>query len=189
MNGRERLNAVLRKQAKGRLSWTTLVDNATVSLLPEELRGNGGIDFYKHLGCDIFLLSGWNTPFKFKSPEHRWPGNVEESRQQEGTTTTITWRTPKGILTRIREGSHPIKYPVDSIEALRIYREMWEGASFVAHDDTDVLAGLDRLIGENGVVTNTVRHDVCRAWGNVFVPTPPMAARWRGETIPLKKSR
>jgi hypothetical protein len=56
MTGRERLNAVLRKQVKDRLPWTTLVDNATLALLPEGLRGNGGIDFYKHLGCDIFLL-------------------------------------------------------------------------------------------------------------------------------------
>jgi hypothetical protein len=60
MTGRERLNAVLQKQAKDRLPWTTLVDNATLSLLPEELRCNGGIDFYKHLDCDIFLLNGWN---------------------------------------------------------------------------------------------------------------------------------
>ena len=31
MNGRERLNAVLHKQPTDRLSWTTLVDNVTLS--------------------------------------------------------------------------------------------------------------------------------------------------------------
>ena len=41
MTGRERLNAVLRKQPKDRLPWTTIVDNATLALLPEALRENG----------------------------------------------------------------------------------------------------------------------------------------------------
>jgi hypothetical protein len=40
-----------------------------------------GIDFYKHLGCDIFLLNGWNTPHPFRSPEHRRaPGAVNHLR-------------------------------------------------------------------------------------------------------------
>lgn len=162
MTGRERLNAVLRKQPKDRLAWTTLVDNATLTLLPEDLRGNGGIDFYRHLGCDIFLLNGWNTPYHFKSPEHRWSDDVEVTRRQEGVRNTVQWRTPKGVLTAISQGSHPIKYPIDSLEALHVYREMWEGASFVAHDDADTLAALNALIGEDGVVT--------RFWGPSTIP-------------------
>lgn len=162
MTGRERLNAVLRKQSKDRLPWTTLVDDATISLLPEEQRGNGGIDFYKHLGCDIFLLNGWNTPYTFRSPEHRWPEELKVVEQHEGRRTTILWKMPKGVLTGIFEGSHPVKYPVDSLTALHIYREMWEGASFVAHDDSGTLARLDSLIGEHGVVT--------RFWGPSTIP-------------------
>ncbi len=162
MTGRKRLNAVLRKQAKNRLPWTTLVDNATVSLLPESLRGNGGIDFYKHLGCDIFLPNGWNTQHGFKSPEHRWSDDVEVTKQQENGRNTVQYRTPKGVLTAESQGSHPVKYLVDSIEALHIYREMWEGASFVAHNDADTLTSLDSLIGEDGVVT--------RFWGPSTIP-------------------
>lgn len=162
MTGRERLNAVLRRQPKDRLPWTTLVDGATLSLVPEEQRGNGGIDFYKHIGCDIFLLNGWNTPYAFRSPEHRWPAEVEIVRQQEGRRTTIQHRTPKGNLTRFIERGHPTKYPVDSLSALKIYREMWEGASFVAHDDSDTLVRLNSLIGEHGVVT--------RFWGPSTIP-------------------
>ena len=162
MTGRERLSAVLRKQSKDRLPWTTLVDNATLALLPEELRGNGGIDFYKHLGCDIFLLNGWNTPHNFRSPEHRWPATVEVVEQRAGRRVTILWKTPKGVLTGIFEGPHPVKYPVDSLAAVQLYREMWEGSSFVAHDDSGVLASLDNLIGEHGVVT--------RFWGPSTIP-------------------
>lgn len=87
MTGRERLNAVLRKRQKDRLSWTTLVDGATLSLLPEERRGNGGVDFYKHLGCDIFMLNGWNTPYALQSPEHRWSSEVEITEAHEGRKT------------------------------------------------------------------------------------------------------
>ena len=162
MTGRERLNAVLRKQPTDRLSWTTLVDEDTLALVPAALRGNGGIDFYKHLGCDIFLLNGWNLPDTFQSPEHRWPANVKVVEQSEGQRKTIRWQTPTGVLTAIYEAGHPVKYPVDSLAAVQIYRAMWEGASFVAHDDTAVLAGLDRVIGDQGVVT--------RFWGPSTIP-------------------
>ena len=162
MTGRERLSAVLRKQPKDRLAWTTLVDNATLTLVPEDLRGHGGIDFYRHLGCDIFLLNGWNTPHRFRSPEHCWAGDVEVTRRRNGVRNTVEWRTPKGVLTAISQGSHPIKYPVDSLEALHVYREMWEGVAFVAHDDADTLAALNTLIGEDGVVT--------RFWGPSTIP-------------------
>lgn len=162
MTGRERLNAVLRKQPKDRLPWTTLVDDASLALLPQELRGNGGIDFYKHLGCDIFLLNGWNTPHTFRSPEHRWPDEVEISTRQEGDKRTVCWKTPQGVLTGIWKGHHPVKYPVDSLKALHIYRRMWESSSFVIQDDADALASLEKLIGEQGVVT--------RFWGPSTIP-------------------
>lgn len=162
MTGRERFNAVLRKQPTDRLPWTTLVDDATLSLVPEALRGNGGIDFYKHLGCDVFLLNGWNTPHTFRSPEHRWPEALEVVKQHEGRRTTTRWKMPQGVLTGICEASHPVKYPVDSLAALQIYREMWEGSSFVAHDDAGTLACLDRMIGDHGVVT--------RFWGPTTIP-------------------
>ena len=162
MTGRERLNAVLRKQPKDRLPWTTIVDDASLGLLPAEQCGNGGIDFYKQLGCDIFLLNGWNTPHNFGSPEHRWSATVEVVEHRDGDRTTIFYKTPQGVLTAIFEKWHPVKYPVDSLEAVQIYREMWEGSSFVAHDDSAVLASVDNLIGDHGVVT--------RFWGPSTIP-------------------
>lgn len=162
MTGRERLNAVLRKQPKDRLPWTTLVDENTLALAPESLRGNGGIDFYKHLGCDIFLLNGWGTPHELRSPELHWPDTVKVVTLREGNRTTFRWETPKGHLTGIFEGAHPVKFPVDSLEALRLYRDIWEEVTFTAPDDTLALGALDRLIGELGVVT--------RFWGPSTIP-------------------
>ncbi len=162
MTGRERLRAILRKQPKDRLAWTTLVDNNTLALLPEHLRGNGGIDFYRFLGCDIFLLNGWNTPHDLRSPVHQWPESVAVSYEQEGARVTTRWRTPHGELTGITQNGHPIKYPVDSIDAVRIYTAMWEGVTFHPYHDHPALAALDELIGEYGVVT--------RFWGPSTIP-------------------
>jgi len=162
VTGRERLTAVLRKQPKDRLPWTTLVDNATLGGLPETLRGNWGIDFYRHLGCDVFLLNGWGTPHSFRSPELRWPNDVRVCREQDGGRTVTQWETPLGTLTGVRDRGHPVKYPVDSLEAVRIFRQMWEGASFVEHDDSPVLAALNTLVGDDGVVT--------RFWGPSTIP-------------------
>ena len=84
MNGRERLNAILGKRPADRFSWTTLVDNPTLSGFPEELRGNGGIDFYRHIGCDMFMLNGWNTPYNLRSPSFRWGASCREEGRLEG---------------------------------------------------------------------------------------------------------
>jgi uroporphyrinogen-III decarboxylase len=60
------------------------------------------------------------------------------------------------------QSGHPIKYPVDSLEAVRIYREMWEGATFKGYDDTATLKAINTLIDDDGVVT--------RFWGPSAIP-------------------
>ncbi len=162
MNGRARLSAVLKKQPTDRLPWTTLVDDTSLDRFPPELRGRGGLDFYHHLGCDVFLLDGWNQPVSFRSPELYWAPDVRTEERWEGQIYTSTWHTPRASLTFVRERGHPRKYPVDSLEALHVYREMWEGAHFEACDETGTLATLDELVGEDGVVT--------RFWGPTTIP-------------------
>jgi hypothetical protein len=162
MTGRERLNAIVHREPVDKLSWTTLIDAATLAGLPERLRENGGIEFYRHIGCDIFLLNGWGTTRKFRAPELRWAADVEESVRVENDQLIREWRTPRGVLTTVSRSGHPLKYPVDSLKSLRIYREMWESAHFGAHDDEPVLAGINSLIGDDGIVT--------RFWGPSAIP-------------------
>jgi len=162
MTGRERMNALLHQQSVDRLPWTTLVDGNTLNLLPEELRGNGGIDFYKYLGCDILLLDGWGTPHAFRGPERRWAEGVAEEWKSEGEVATRELRTPAGTLTSVFRRGHPVKYPVDSLEALHLYRELWEGTRFINYDDYPTLAAIDGLIGDAGIVT--------RFWGPSTIP-------------------
>ncbi len=164
MTGRERLNAVLHRRPTDRLPWTTLVDGASLSRQPAALRGNAGVDFYRHLGCDIFMLNGWGSANHFRSPRLRWSDGVEVVAGSEAGCRTQEWRTPKGVLKKLNRGGHPVKYPVDSVAAVRLYREMWEGASFDADWDADraALDALDKLIGGDGVVT--------RFWGPSTIP-------------------
>ena len=162
MTGKERMQAVLRKQPTDRLPWTTLVDNNTLDRLPPELRGNCGLDFYRHLGCDIFLLESWNTPHGFRSPALHWtPGTTVDSRK-EGTRNITTCQTPKGTLTAIHDRGHPVKYPVDSIEAVQVYRGMWEGARFTGQEERATFASIESLLGPDGVMT--------RFWGPSTIP-------------------
>lgn len=162
MTGRQRLGAVLAKKPTEGLPWTIVVDDTTLSAFPEELRRNYGIDFCRHIGCDIFLLNGWNTPYEFQSPQLCWAEGVKFASREENGKSIQEWKTPRGILTAVYQGSHPAKYPVNSIEAVKIYREMWEGARYVERDDAAALAALDALIGDDGVVT--------RFWGTSPVP-------------------
>jgi hypothetical protein len=162
MNGRERLSAVLCKQPTDRMAWTALVTQHSLDLLPESLRRDAGIGFYRYLGCDIFLLNGHNTPYKFRSPQLQWGHDVTTEERWEGRRYFVTWHTRDSDLTSIRDRGHPVKFPVDSIEAVRSYRAMWENASYICHDDDDVLASLDAILGDDGVVT--------RFWGPSTIP-------------------
>ncbi len=162
MTGRERLEAILKKKPADRIAWTALIDNTSLDHFPVELRGNNGLDFYRHIGCDIFLLNGWGTPFQFSSPEFRWGPEVTDETRNDGEQVVTTWATPRGKLTYVTERGHPRKYPVDSIEAVRVFRAMWENAKFKKHDDAAALASINKIIGDDGVVT--------RFWGPSTIP-------------------
>ncbi len=97
MTPRERIKAILNKKPHDCLSWTALVDSNSLDFFPEHLRGNFGIDFYKSIGCDIFLLNGWNTPFTFRSPELKWGEGISQSIFQENGGTVKKIVTPYGI--------------------------------------------------------------------------------------------
>lgn len=162
MTGRQRLTSIINKIPADGLSWTTIVDDATLALFPEELRGNGGIDFYKQIGCDIFLLNGWNTPYSFRSPQLQWPEYVKVETVHENSMTEYSWHTPKQTLSAVYKKGHPVTYPVTSLETVRIYREMWEGATFTGCDDTETFDTLNDLVGDSGVIT--------RFWGPSTIP-------------------
>jgi hypothetical protein len=141
------------------------VDGNTLSRLPGEMNQMNMLDFCRHLGADIFLLDGWGTQHAFRSPELRWPGFIKQTESTDPRNSDILvrkWTAPKGELVGIFNRGHPVKYSVDSIHAIRLYREMWEGATYLAHDDSKTLMALEALVGNDGVVT--------RFWGPSAIP-------------------
>lgn len=162
MTGRERITAILNKQPVDRLAWTTLVDGPTLSVLPAEMQGMSGIDFYRYIGCDIFLLNCWGMQLGFSSPAFAWPREVTVNSRQDNGKAIHELQTPEGRLTSIYRGAHPIKYPVTSLEEINLYRRIWENAQFTPQDDSQVYESINAIIGEDGITT--------RFWGPSTIP-------------------
>jgi len=162
MTGRERLMAICHKQPADRLAWTILVDDATVSHLPVNLQGRHGMDFCQHLGCDVFLLNGWNTPITFASPRLDWGPGVEEYSRTEGNLRIQELVTPYGTLTMQTEHDHPVRHWVTSVDEVRLFQRVWEQAKFVVADDAVPHQRLTDLIGNQGIYT--------RYWGPSTIP-------------------
>jgi len=162
MTGRERITGILNKQRVKGLAWTTLADGRTLNNLPTEMQGMSGIDFYRYIGCDIFLLNGWGVETSFSSPTFVWSEDVTVSSRIDDGRTIRELQTKKGTLRAIYKGSHPIKYPVTSLKEVNLYRQMWEGAQFLPRNDSQAYERINAIIGEDGVVT--------RFWGPSTIP-------------------
>jgi hypothetical protein len=162
MTGRERLLAICRHQKPDRLSWTTLVDQHTLAVLPPELQGRGGLDLYRHLGCDTFLLDGWGTAHAFASPALVWGDKVQERWYAEGDRSSRELTCAAGTLRAEFSRSHPVRFLVNNLDEVKLYREMWEEARFEARDDTLSHQRLTEELGDDGIYT--------RFWGPSAIP-------------------
>jgi len=163
MSPKQRITSILNKKPHDCLSWTVLIDNNTLDLLPDRLKGNYGIDFYRYIKCDILLLNGWNTPYVFRSPELHWSKEVTVETFEENEKVIRKIKTKDGDLTSIYgKNGHPLKYMIDSRKAIKIYTSLWKEANFVGYDDSETLKKLENLVGEDGVIT--------RFWGPSTIP-------------------
>jgi hypothetical protein len=162
MTGRERLNVVLTKRPTDRMSWSALVCDATLNQLSADLRGHHGLDFYRHIGCDVLLLDGWGTPHNFSSPYLDWGPGVKILQRTEGDARITETNGPQGKLSSIFRRGHPVKPLVASLEEIEIYTAFWKQARYHRSDDTAVLTAIETLIGDQGVMT--------RFWGPSTIP-------------------
>ncbi|MDQ1327140.1 MAG: hypothetical protein QG641_420, partial [Candidatus Poribacteria bacterium] len=101
MTGRERINSILNKRPVDRLSWTTIVDGATLNNLPYDMKGMSVVDFYRYIGCDIFSLNCWGMPYGFSSPSFILPDYVKVNYREDKGNAIHELQTPNYTLTRI----------------------------------------------------------------------------------------
>ena len=144
MTGRERLQAILQREPADRLSWTTLVDDTTRSPMPDGARALPVLDFYRHIGCDILQFGNYGLPEGERVQFVRTIRPVEEKYSQSGDTVTHERITPWGTLTAVSRNGHPTKYPVESLEEIRLLARIWAESRPEEHPDARARCG--RLI-------------------------------------------
>lgn len=156
MTGRERLTAIMERRPVDRPAWTTLVDDTTRSIMPQEIRGMPILDFYRYIGCDFAALGNYGLPpeLQVRAPCRLERPGVEDlwEKLPNGTTVRKTV-TPWGTLTATFRNWHPTKYPVESREDLRILTEIWQAARYVeTPDETESsFRKADQAIGSAGI--------------------------------------
>jgi len=184
MTGRERLHAILNRQPTDRLSWTTLVDDVSRSVMPADVRRLAPIEFYRMIGCDIVQFGNYGLSDEDAVPQPSRLTCSEMSREIEMETNGMVTRrqitaeadvtfgmggetaggrvtlrriTPWGTLTTVLKNDHPVEYPVRSLADLRILRAIWEASDYMEQAGMEEkLTRLDRLIGDEGLYFPTL---------------------------------
>jgi len=153
---------VIGQRAVDRVPWTTLVDDRTRSIMPENIKDMAVMDFYRHIGCDILQFGNFgfeNSAEALKYPyEFISPNCLETIRYIDDDGNEVTTRKTKwGDLTGVTKKSHPIKYPVQSIEDVKVLLKLWEGAEFVFNESgcPEGYERMDRLLGDDGIFVPT----------------------------------
>ena len=180
MNGRKFLHRILNRQSPDRLLWTTLVDDVTRSVMPDEVRRLSALEFYRHIGCDIVQLGNYGlsqdmcvpSPSRLVSPDVKQEiagedGNPLPDLEAElggneiaigtgGPTVNRTVQlrrvTPWGTLTTLLKHDHPVEHPVKTVEDMRILRAIWEASNYVeCQGMEEAFARVESCIGDDGI--------------------------------------
>ena len=160
MTRRERITSILNGEPIDRPAWTTLVDDATLSILPEDVRPITTLEFYRHIGCDVLQFGNHGLPpsLRVSSPcELRTPGVETHQEKAADGTVTRTQKTPWGTLTAKVRGGHPVKYPITTPEELATLTEIWFNSTYEEVEGHEkAFARLDEAIGEAGIYAQTI---------------------------------
>lgn len=152
----------MHRQPVDRLAWTILVDDHTLSALPERVGARDGLGFAGYLGCDVLQLEGWGTPHAFRSPTLEWGPGIEQAWYARDGSDVCELRADQRVLTAKWRNGYPVKHWVEDLDDLRLYTSMWETARFVPGDDALAFSEVDAAVGESGLIT--------RFWGASTIP-------------------
>jgi hypothetical protein len=153
--GRQRLEGILAQRPNRRLSWTTLVDATTRSIMPQAVQQMGPLDFYRHIGCDILQFGNYGLPSDCQvvSPA-RLVWGAQEEWHQEGDITVRRITSRWGDLTATLRNGHPIKHPVTTLRELDILRSIWRESRYEeVNDDLPerTFCQVEQAIGASGL--------------------------------------
>ncbi|NPV46185.1 MAG: hypothetical protein HPY69_04475 [Armatimonadetes bacterium] len=152
--------AILAGQPPDRPCWTTLVDDTTRSVMPDEWRNLPLLDFYRRLGCDILQFGSYGLPPDLQVPapvSHHCPEAVVSHELLPDGTLVQTTRTPWGDLTATFRSGHPLQHPVASADDLRVFTRLWEHSSPTeTHGAAEAYGRVDAALGDDGLFLPTM---------------------------------
>jgi len=136
LNGQQRITAIHRRQPHDRAPLTTLVDGASRRHLDRAPREMSALDFYKFLGYDIYQFGNCGLA----ENEQVWlPCDCVRRDFAErwtdlgnGCVEHIV-ETSRGALRRVTRNWHPVKYPVETLDDLKVLRHVWENTEYAAN--------------------------------------------------------
>lgn len=156
MTGRERLLCILNREPTDRAAWTTLIDGPTRTIMSEDVQATSHMEFYRLVGCDVLLLGTWALAEDEQAVAARPVSpNVEDAWDAlPGSVARHERRSPWGILTSEYQNGHPTRYPVQTLDDVRILTAIWEDTSYVP-TGADYASAL-RAIGDSGILADAL---------------------------------
>lgn len=117
------------------------------------------LEFYRHIGCDIMQFGGYKIN-RVHRPSRLVRTNVEtlDAVNSDGSvclTTTSKW----GTLTAVSQNGHPVKHPIETIEELRVLKNIWLNSSYVEQEDNEFEKTMNESVQEirnDGIMVNLV---------------------------------
>ena len=160
MTGRERLHNIINKVPVDRISWTTLVDDVTRSVMPRPVRAMAPFDFYRHIGCDILQFGNYGLPKSLRMipPCQLITPNIETNSYMTADGQQVTERkTDRGTLIAVSKNAHPVKYPVESLDELERLKDIWLNSYYQETPDMEEsYERVDAEIGDSGIYVPTI---------------------------------
>lgn len=158
MNGKERLMNIFQGKPADRVSWTTICDDITRSIMSPEYKDIPLNEFYQKIGCDILQFGLYGLPEDARPVEYEIVNGVNESHSETSDGTYVRTRTFNGkSLSEKHKNGHPLKYPVETAEELKVYLEMLESYRIEPQEAgyKERCLRCEAVIGENGIYTPT----------------------------------
>ena len=126
-------------------------------ITPSENTGHGGT--HGHRQMHIMQFGNFNLPEELRvSLPARLvsPGEVEMTTDANGAAVRTT-RTAWGELVATTRSGHPVKHPVESLDELRILKNIWSESHYEEVDGAEeACARLEAAIGDDGVYLPTL---------------------------------
>ena len=157
MTGKERILAALRRQPVDRVPWVPLLVPYTIAGFPKDTPHRVA-EAQRAVGCDIWTQSVVDRiGLWFPKPKSK----IKRIQYFENRDIITGYETPIGtIKDRQRSGvggslNAPVEYLLKTLEDLRVYKYVLENSFLFIADYTDHYEWEDKLVGEDGVITDT----------------------------------